>query len=189
MTHPKIKIAGTLLAVALGVMLGWLTLEWLLDAVEGDTVRLVADHLGQKLWLQLKFALLSALVGVSAFWGAIIGRRWNLLVRLLLLSVLAVGAQWGAAIIRWIQVSAIAPEGTTDIPAVIYLGSIGTDWIPLIAALVVWVGVVPLLFGGKKPDPLTEIAPIEASDESPHALLPSRSADSDDDENTDDKQS
>ena len=165
MTHPKMKIAGTLLAVAMGVMLGWLTLEWLLDAVEGDDVRLVNDHLGQKLWVQLKFALLSALVGVSAFWGSIVGKRWNLMVRLLVLSLLAVGTQWAVAAIRWAQVAATAPEGTVDIPAVIYLGSIGTDWIPLITAVTVWIGAVPLLFGGQKKDALSSIPPVDAGDD------------------------
>ena len=52
MTHPKIKIAGSFLAVALGVVLGWLSLEWLLDAVSGDDVRLVSEHQGQKLLVQ-----------------------------------------------------------------------------------------------------------------------------------------
>ncbi|MBN2716643.1 MAG: hypothetical protein JXX14_12370 [Deltaproteobacteria bacterium] len=160
MTHPKLKIAGSLLAVALGVVLGWLTLEWLLDALEGDDVRLAANHLGQKLWIQLKFALLSALVGGSVFWGSIVGRRWNLPVRLLLLSIFAIGVQWTTAAIWWIQISAAAPDGTEDVPAVIFLGSLGTDWIPLLTAAIVWVAVVPLLFGARKPDPLNDIPPV-----------------------------
>jgi hypothetical protein len=163
MTHPKIKIAGSFLAVALGVVLGWLSLEWLLDAVEGSETRLVAEHLGQKLLVQLKFALLSALVGLSAFVGSLIGRRWNLVGRVLFLSLLAISAQWAAAAFKAMQLSAVAPEGTVDMPAVVYLGSLGTEWVPIAALAVVWVAVVPLLFGKKKSDALSSIPPVAES--------------------------
>lgn len=163
MTHPKIKIAGSFLAVALGVVLGWLSLEWLLDAVSGDDVRLVSEHLGQKLLVQLKFALLSALVGLSAFVGSLIGRRWNLLGRLVFLSLLAICAQWAAAALKSVQLSAVAPEGTVDMPALVYLGSLGTEWVPIAALAVVWVAVVPLLFGKKKSDALSSIPPVAES--------------------------
>ncbi len=166
MTHPKIKIAGSFLAVALGVVLGWLSLEWLLDAVSGDETRLVSEHLGQKLMVQLKFALLSALVGLSAFVGSLIGRRWNLLGRLVFLSLLAISAQWAAAAFKWMQLSAVAPEGTVDMPAMVYLGSLGTEWVPIAALAVVWVAVVPLLFGKKKSDALSSIPPVAESDTS-----------------------
>jgi hypothetical protein len=163
MTHPKIKIAGSFLAVALGVVLGWLSLEWLLDAVSGDETRLVSEHLGQKLMVQLKFALLSALVGLSAFVGSLIGRRWNLPGRLVFLSLLAISAQWAAAAFKWMQLSAVAPEGTVDMPAMVYLGSLGTEWVPIAALAVVWVAVVPLLFGKKKSDALSSIPPMAES--------------------------
>ncbi|MBN2525407.1 MAG: hypothetical protein JXR76_03370 [Deltaproteobacteria bacterium] len=164
MTHPKLKIAGTLWSVALGVMLGWLTLEWLLNTVEGDKVRLVSEHLGTKLWMQLKFALLSALVGASAFWGAVVGRRWNVLVRLMVLFLLAIGIQWAVAVFRWMQIAATIPEGTEDMPATVYLGNLGTGWVPIVTAIAVWVCVVPLLFGGRKPDDSAKNSTEEAID-------------------------
>lgn len=154
------------MAVALGVVLGWLSLEWLLDAVEGDDVRLVSEHLGQKLWVQLKFALLSALVGASAFWGAMVGRRWNAMARLIVLSILAVGIQFAVAMFKWMQLASGLPEGTEDMPAMVYIGNLGSEWVPLITAVAVWICVIPMLFGARKPDTAAEIATVEVIEDS-----------------------
>jgi hypothetical protein len=102
-------------------------------------------------------------VGLSAFVGSLIGRRWNLLGRLVFLSLLAISAQWAAAAFKWMQLSAVAPEGTVDMPAMVYLGSLGTEWVPIAALAVVWVAVVPLLFGKKKSDALSSIPPVAES--------------------------
>ncbi|MBN2342825.1 MAG: hypothetical protein JXX29_22620 [Deltaproteobacteria bacterium] len=172
MTHPRLKIFGSIVAAALGVALGWISLEWFLSAVESDDVRLVAAHLGEKLWMQAKFAGLSSLIGLSVLWGAIISKRWNVVFRIVGLGVFAVIVQFAVASVRWAQISAMAPDGTEDMPAMIYFGALDTEWIPFITAVAVWLAVVPLLFSGKhQPElintgdfPTTENA-LDATDE------------------------
>ena len=161
MTHKKLKIVGSIAGVALGVVLGWLSLEWLFDAVESDDVRLMAANLGEKLWVQLKFSFISSLIGLSVFWGAVAGRRWNFWARLSVLSIVAIGTQWTVAFVKVMHIASGVPDGTEEMPASIFFGDLGAEWIPLATAVLVWSSVVPLLFV-PQPDALTAISHADA---------------------------
>lgn len=150
MTRLKLKIIGSIAAAALGIVLGRLNFALLLHAFESDNVLFAATHPAQMFWLQLGFSLLSGLIGLSVFWAGIVGKRLNLPVRLLILSVAAVISQWVFFLLKQMQIAAIAQNATPNSPAFVSLGNLNLEWVPLLTAAAVWICAAPFLFLGKK---------------------------------------